>query len=381
MKKILLLGATGSIGTQTLDLIKEYPDAFTLVGITANHSVDAIKSIVKTFNCDRVMLDVSYKAALLKDYPDLIFYDTTQFDSLIKSLDKDVVIVNALVGSVGLGPTLTALEHNHDVLLANKETLVVGGELIKTALKTSQGRLIPVDSEHSGIAQCLKGSRIDDVEKIVITASGGSFRHLSKDALENVTVQDALNHPNWSMGKKITIDSATMMNKVFEVIEAHYLFDLPYDKIDAVLHEESIVHGMVHFKDGNVLMHTGPADMHIPLISALGFPERVAYRTIFDITKFSALHFRAMDYERYSLFDLGIAVARKKGLHMVVLNAANEAAVELFLKEKITFLDIEKIIVDCLHTFDNKGKIDLDTILTLDYNVKAYVKKTYLDGE
>ncbi len=381
MKKILLLGATGSIGTQTLDLIREYPDAFRLVGITANHSVDAIKTIVEDFNCDTVMLHASHKDTLIKDYPNITFYDTTQFDCLIKSLDEDVVIVNALVGSVGLRPTLMALEHNHDVLLANKETLVVGGELIKAALKTSQGRLIPVDSEHSGIAQCLKGSRIDDVDKIVITASGGSFRHLSKDALEQVTVQDALKHPNWSMGQKITIDSATMMNKVFEVIEAHYLFGLPYDKIDAVLHEESVVHGMVHFKDGNVLMHTGPADMHIPIVSALGFPERIAYRTIFDITKFSALHFKPMDFERYSLFDLGIAVARKKGLHMVVLNAANEAAVELFLKEKIAFLDIEKIIVDCLHTFENKGKIELDTILTLDQDVKNYVKKTYLDGE
>ncbi|MFW5842146.1 MAG: 1-deoxy-D-xylulose-5-phosphate reductoisomerase [Bacillota bacterium] len=381
MKKILLLGATGSIGTQTLDLIKEYPDALTLIGITANHSIDTVKKIVEDFNCDTVMLNASHKDALIRDYPNIDFYDTTQFDTLITSLDDDVVIVNALVGSVGLRPTLLALKHNHDVLLANKETLVVGGELIKTTLKTSQGRLIPIDSEHSGISQCLKGNRIEDVEKIVITASGGSFRHLSKDALEHVTVQDALKHPNWSMGHKITVDSATMMNKVFEVIEAHYLFDLPYDKIDTLLHEESIVHGMVHFKDGNVVMHTGPADMHIPLISALGFPERMTYRTIFDITKFSPLHFKPMDYERYSLFDLGIAVARKKGLHTVVLNAANEAAVELFLLEKITFLDIEKIIVDCLHTFDNKGKIDLDTIITLDQNVKNYVKKTYLDGE
>ncbi len=378
MKSVVLLGATGSIGEQTLEIIEQYPERFKLVAATANHSVKALEAIVHKHDIKIVAIAESHVAA----FDDRQCYSATNLDQLINDLEDDVVVVNALVGAVGLKPTMAALKRGFDVLLANKETLVVGGAVIMPLLKESSAKLIPIDSEHSALAQCLRGSRVEDVDKVVITASGGSFRDLDKAALENVTVKDALKHPNWSMGAKITIDSATMMNKVFEVIEAHYLFDLPYHKIEAVLHRESIVHGMVHFVDGNVLMHAGPADMRIPILSALeGDLIRLPYRSVFDITKIKSLSFETIDPIRYSLFDLGIAVARKEGLHTVTMNAANEVAVALFLEGKIAFNAIEEIITDCLLAFDNGYEISLDAILQLDAQVRAYVEKKYMDGE
>ncbi len=376
MKQVVLLGATGSIGKQTLDIIDQFPDRFQLVAATAHTSVDAMKEIVDKYQPKAIAI----ASDLVDAFSKVRCYSSNDIDQLLRSFDQPVVVVNALVGAVGLKPTITAIELGFDVLLANKETLVVGGPVIMPLLNQSKSRLIPIDSEHSALAQCLKGSRIEDVDKLVITASGGSFRDLNLEDLESVTVEDALKHPNWSMGAKITIDSATMMNKVFEIIEAHYLFGLSYDRIEAVLHRESIVHAMVHYIDGNIMMHVGPADMHIPIITALEGEERLPYRSVFDITKIKSLAFETIDPIRYSLFDLGIAVAKKEGLHTVVLNAANEVAVELFLNRKIRFVDIEKIISDCLLAFDNGIKVSLEAILKLDADVRAYVKMKYMDG-
>ncbi len=377
MKRIVLLGATGSIGSQTVEIIAQHPERFQLVGIAYGSQTDVALRLVTEH-------DVKMVSGPMKDqgrFPEATFFDHESLDAFVNAFDEPVVVVNALVGAIGLKPTLAALNKGFDVLLANKETLVIGGALIKAALEKTTASLIPIDSEHSGIAQCLKGAHADDIEKVVITTSGGSFRDKCKDDLEHVTVADALKHPNWTMGAKITIDSATMMNKVFEIIEAHWLFGLDYDRIEAVLHRQSIVHGMVHFKDGNVLWHVGPPDMRIPILSALEGDDRLVYRSVFDITKFESLTFEPIDSDRYSLFDLGVAVAKKGGAHTTVLNAANEEAVRLFLNKTIRFTDIERIIADCLTAFDNGHDTSLKGVLKLDAEVRRYIMTRYTDGE
>jgi 1-deoxy-D-xylulose-5-phosphate reductoisomerase len=381
MKSIAILGASGSIGKQTIDLINEFPNQFQLIAATVHHSIDALDKLILDHEISIVSAHKKYEEPLLKKHSSLRFFDTEHLDALIDALPEGTVILNALVGSVGLSPTIKAIKRGLDVLLANKETLVVGGEIIKPLLKHSPSKLIPVDSEHSALAQCMLGHDLDQIDKIVITASGGSFRDYTKEALKQVKVSDALKHPNWTMGAKITIDSATMMNKVFEVIEAHYLFDVSYDQIDAIIHKESIIHGMVYYKDGNVMAHMGPSDMHIPILTALKGSNHLSYPTIFDITKIGSLHFKPIDKTQYPLFDLGIAVAKNKGLHVVTLNAANEMAVALFLNETIDYLSIETIIVDCLNHFDNDYDLSLEKIINHDQAVRTYIKKKYSDGD
>ncbi len=375
MKKIQLLGATGSIGKQALEIIEEFREQFSLQAVSARNSVKTVLEILSRHEVEMVSMAKKHEETIKRAYPEVAFYALEE-DGLetIANTENDTVLLNALVGSVGLPPTLRAIERGKDVLLANKETLVVGGPLIREALETSNSSLIPIDSEHAALRECLRGSDIDDVERLVITASGGSFRNLAKKDLENVTQEDALKHPNWSMGAKITIDSATMMNKVFEIIEAHYLFDMPYEKIEAVLHKESVLHGLVQFNDGNVLAHLGPSDMRIPILSAMQGSKRMPFPTLFDLATLGTLHFEPIDTERYSLFDLGLAVAKQGGLHVVTLNAANEVAVQLFLEEKISFLEIESLIKKALNHYTNDNHLTLEKILEHDRNVRAYVR-------
>lgn len=376
MKRIQLLGATGSIGLQTIEIVEEYPESFSLTAITAHQNIDTVMEILKrhTSTIETVVIAKQHCERIQQDYPgiDCIALEEDGLLKLVRN-GKDSIVLNALVGSVGLSPTLAAIKTNKDVLLANKESLVAGGPLIKEALEHSSSKLIPIDSEHSALKECMHGRDPRDVERMVITASGGSFRDKKKSELENVTVDDALKHPNWSMGAKITIDSATMMNKVFEVIEAHYLFDVPYDRIDAIIHRQSQVHALVQFKDGNVLAHMGPADMRIAILTALQGESRHRYRTLFDLTKIGRLDFEAIDRDRYSLFDLGIAVAKAGGIHPVTLNAANEAAVARFLNREISFNAIERLIKDALSHFENHKALSLQTILEHETAVKAYV--------
>ncbi|MFP4286418.1 MAG: 1-deoxy-D-xylulose-5-phosphate reductoisomerase [Candidatus Izemoplasmataceae bacterium] len=381
MKKIAILGASGSIGKQTIDIINEFPNQFKLIAATVNHSVNDLDELINNHDLDLVAAHKDYKDTLLKKHSSLRFFDTQHLDDFIEALPNDTILLNALVGSVGLSPTVKAIKKGLDILLANKETLVVGGEIINPLLKTSPSKLIPIDSEHSALALCMQGHLKETIDKIVITASGGSFRDYSKEALKDVKVNDALKHPNWDMGAKITIDSATMMNKVFEVIEAHYLFDVSYDQIDAIIHKESIIHGMVYYKDGNVMAHMGPSDMHIPILTALQGSNHLSYPTVFDITKIGSLHFEPIDRAKYPLFDLGLAVAKRKGSHVVTMNAANEVAVELFLKEKISYLEIETVIVECLNYFDNVFDLTLEFIIAHDQEVRAYIRSKYLDGD
>jgi 1-deoxy-D-xylulose-5-phosphate reductoisomerase len=376
MKNIQLLGATGSIGSQVIDIVEEFPESFRLKAITARHSINKILIILKTHPVETVVMHECHRETIKTSFPDICFL-ALENNGLVELVNtqKDTLVINALVGSAGLPATLETIKTSKDLLLANKESLVVGGHLIEVALKNSSTSIIPIDSEHSALKECMKGRFIEDVETMIITASGGSFRDYTRDALEKVTVHDALKHPNWSMGAKITIDSATMMNKVFEVIEAHFLFDMPYDKIDAIIHRESQVHALVHFKDGNVLAHMGPADMRIAILSALQGEEIHKFRSFLDLVKTGSLNFEAIDRKKYSLFDLGLAVAKEGGLHLATMNKANEAAVDLFLNKKIKFLDIESLIKRALDRFDNEKDPALNTILAHEKAVEAFVIK------
>lgn len=272
---------------------------------------------------------------------------------MIQNLDYDL-LVNAVVGFRGLKPTLESLNKGIDVALANKESLVAGGVLVREALKRTNTKLYPIDSEHSAIFQCLQGNRKEDIKRLIITASGGSFRDKSRDELTHVTVEQTLNHPNWSMGKRITVDSATMVNKGFEVIEAHYLFDLPYDQIDVVLHKQSIVHSMVEYNDNAIMAQLGSADMRLPIQYALMYPDRLCLKEDkpLDMTKTLQLDFKEMDFVRYPMLKLAYEIGRKEGNLGAVFNGADEQAVELFLEKKISFLSIEEAIQYAINTVE-----------------------------
>lgn len=378
---LFILGVTGNIGMQTLDIVRRSKEKYNVVAISGNLNFEKMKDIIKEFNPKYVSMgkreDVN---RLEKLYPNVEYgYGN---DGLIKAatygdLGEDLV-VNAVVGSIGLEPTINAIKKGRNIALANKETLVIGGEIINDLLDKYKVKLIPIDSEHSAIMQCLKNEDSSTIKNIIITASGGSFRDKTRKELEKVTVKDALNHPNWSMGAKITIDSATMMNKGLEVIEAHYLFNVSYDKIKTVLHRESIIHSLVEFNDTSVIAHLGNPDMRVPINYALSYPDRIPYNgTSLDLVKLGSLHFEELSYEKYPLLKVAIEAGISKGLNTTTLNAANEAAVSLFLNGKITFLQIEEIIKESLGKFENDLNITLRKILDRDLKVKDYILSKY----
>ena len=377
---LYLLGATGSIGVQTLDIVRN-SDKFNIVSVSANHNVNKMIDIIKEFNPLFVSMGkLEYIQKLEKIFPSIEYgYGK---DGLVKAAtygeNSEDLVINALVGSAGLEPTIEAIKKKRNIALANKETLVIGGEIINNLIKEYGVKLIPVDSEHSAIMQCLNGEDNSTIKRIIITASGGSFRNLTRDELKKVTVNDALKHPNWNMGSKITIDSATMMNKGFEVIEAHYLFGVGYDKIETVLHIESVVHSLVEFNDSSIIAHLGNPDMRVPINYALNYPERTEYSgESLDLIKLGSLHFEELSLERYPLLKIAIEAGISKGLNPTTLNAANEACVSLFLNGKIKFLDIEEIVVECLNVFPNDFKVNLDKIIERDLVVKDYVFRKY----
>lgn len=351
-KRILLLGATGSIGLQTIDVIDQHSDLFELVGIAAGHKARELKQILDTHK--------SVQAVGISDVSKAEIFDSIRVYSgedamckMIQDLDYDL-LVNAVVGFRGLKPTLESLNKGIDVALANKESLVAGGMLVREALKKTNTKLYPIDSEHSAIFQCLQGNRKEDIKRLIITASGGSFRDKSRDELTHVTVEQTLNHPNWSMGKRITVDSATMVNKGFEVIEAHYLFDLPYDKIEVVLHKQSIVHSMVEYNDNAIMAQLGSADMRLPIQYSLMYPDRLYLKEDkpLDMTKTLQLDFKEMDFVRYPMLKVAYEIGRKEGNLGAVFNGADEQAVELFLEKKISFLSIEEAIQYAIDTVE-----------------------------
>jgi 1-deoxy-D-xylulose-5-phosphate reductoisomerase len=375
MKHVYLLGSTGSIGMQTLDVILKHQDKFNLIGCSLGSDDEKNKYILDTFKPEIACL--RYEKQLSKYhnlYPNVKFVWGDQGLIDLVSYDKKGIVVNALSGSAGLHPTVEAIQSKKDIALANKETLVMAGDIINSYIKTYGVKLYPIDSEHSALWQTLDHENQKDIKKIVITASGGSFRDLSRNELQYVTVEKALKHPNWAMGAKITIDSATMMNKGLEVIEAHHLFNLDYDKIETVLHKESVVHGLTYFNDGTVKASLSVSDMRIPIAYALFYPERTDYDKELELTHLS---FKPMDYERFPLLKLAYDVGKKGGIMPTVMNAANEAAVHLFLKHKISFLEIEELVYNYVGKTKQIEKPTLEQIIEIDRNIQQEIYRAY----
>ena len=347
MKKICLLGATGSIGKQTIEIINNNIKDFSLIGVSCGKNINELRKILLA-NSDIKYACVQYKEnldLLEKEFTDVTFYYGDE--GLIKLIDSSSydMVVNALVGFVGFIPSVHTISKNIDLALANKESLVVGGEIINALLKTSTSKLYPIDSEHVALAKCLKGKKKKEIKRLVITASGGSFRNLGREELINVTKEDALKHPSWSMGEKITIDSATMMNKGFEIIEAKHLFNLPLKKIDVLLHDESVIHSLVEFVDNSYLADLGPADMKVPIAYALYEGKRQKINTkVLKLEEMGTLHFRRLDLKRYPCVKYALKSIEIGGTLPCVLNASNEEAVYAFLRNEISFLEIEEII-------------------------------------
>lgn len=376
-KRILLLGASGSIGSQTLDVIEQHPERFELVGMTAGHQADFLKEAAQRHpNLQVLGIAKEDQKDKLEGMAKHVVCGADAMSQAIALCDYDI-LVNAVVGFRGLKPTLDSLYKGKSVALANKESLVAGGELVKKALKETGTELFPIDSEHSAIFQCLQNNRHKDIRRLIITASGGSFRNKSRDELTNVTPKQALAHPNWNMGARITLDSATMVNKGFEVIEAHYLFDVPYEQIETVLHDESIIHSMVEYQDHAILAQLGSADMHLPIQYALTVPERPALeeKSPLDMTLDRTLHFRKMDFERFPMLKTAYECGKAGGNRGAVFNGADEQAVALFLEEKISFLDIEQAILHALKTVPQKENSTYEELAEADQAARAAVRE------
>lgn len=376
MKKISLLGATGSIGWQTYDILKEQRDAFQLVGFSSGKNLEKTREMIETLKPELVSVQLEEDAlTLAKEFPNIQFTFGAKGLVEVATHPDSTVLVNAVLGSVGLESTLAAIRMGKTIAIANKETLVTAGHLVMAEAKKYKVAILPVDSEHSAIFQSMNGENPKNIERLIITASGGSFRDKTREQLKHVTVADALNHPNWSMGAKITIDSATMMNKGLEVIEAHVLFDMPYDKIDVLLHRESIIHSLVEYHDTSVIAQLGTPDMRVPIQYALSYPDRIPLQNgqRLNLAQIGQLHFQEMDFERYPALRLAYEAGRMGGTILTAMNAANEAAVAAFLQGKITFLEIDETIERVMQAHQNIAVPDLQTILHVDSETRKIV--------
>ncbi|MEM7795558.1 MAG: 1-deoxy-D-xylulose-5-phosphate reductoisomerase [Cyanobacteria bacterium P01_C01_bin.118] len=350
MKAITLLGSTGSIGTQTLDIVEHHPDKFRLVGIAAGRNAMLLAEQVRQFKPEIVAINDASKLAELKE----LLADVDPQPQILAGPEGIVevarygdaeAVVTGIVGCAGLLPTIAAIEAGKDIALANKETLIAGGPVVLPLIEKYGVKLLPADSEHSAIFQCMQGLPAGGLRRIILTASGGAFRDWPVDKLKQVTVADAIKHPNWSMGRKITVDSATMMNKGLEVIEAHYLFGLDYDQIDTLIHPQSIIHSLIETQDTSMLAQLGWPDMRLPLLYAISWPERIFTNwKPLDLAQLAMLTFKEPDHAKYPCINLAYEAGRAGGSMTAVLNAANEQAVALFLDEKIHYLDIPKVI-------------------------------------
>ncbi len=374
MKAITLLGSTGSIGAQTLDIVAQYPDQFRIVGLAAGNNVEMLAAQVRQFQPSIVAIRAEEKLPALKaaiahiDPQPIILAGEGGIVEVARYGDAESV-VTGIVGCAGLLPTIAAIEAGKDIALANKETLIAGGPVVLPLVEKHGVKLLPADSEHSAIFQCLQGVPPGGLRRILLTASGGAFRDWDTAKLAEVTVADALKHPNWSMGRKITVDSASLMNKGLEVIEAHYLFGVDYDRIDIVIHPQSIIHSLIELQDTSVLAQLGWPDMRLPLLYALSWPDRIYtdWQPL-DLVKSGDLTFREPDGQKYPCMELAYTAGRAGGSMPAVLNAANEQAVALFLEEKIKFLDIPRCIewVCSRHQNHNHVNPTLDDILAAD---------------
>ena len=377
MIRVVILGSTGSIGRATLSVVKRHPDRFRVVALCAHRSTARLAAQVAEHE---VPIAVIADPEALTDTANLPSADWRAGPEAVLELvtDPDVdVVVNAIVGSVGLRATLAALRAGKRLALANKESLAAGGPLVMEAARQGGGELIPIDSEHSAILQCLEGYDLSSVARLVLTASGGPFRGFSREELEGVGPSQALRHPTWDMGAKITIDSATLANKALEVIEAHFLYDMGYDRIDVVIHPQSIVHSFVEFTDGSVLAQLGFPTMELPILYALSHPERVddpALRT-FDPIRSSPLTFEEVDLERFRLFALGIEAGVRGGTVPAVYNAANEIAVDLFLTEKVGFLEMADVVAHAMDYVPRRNVEVVSDVLEADAAARAAARE------
>ena len=376
MKNISILGSTGSIGTQTLEIVKQYLNEFKIVGLTANSNIELLKKQIEEFKPQAVAVMQKEKADLLKETVDVEVFSGIQGLNKIATLNEADTILTSVVGSVGVIPTIEAIKAKKNIALANKETLVTAGEVVMKEAAKNNVNILPVDSEHSAIFQCLNGENIDEVNKIIITCSGGAFKNFKKEQLEKTTAKDALKHPTWNMGAKITIDSATLMNKGFEVIEAHWLYNMPYEKIEAVIHPQSIIHSLVEFKDKSTIAQLGLPDMKIPIQYALTYPKRFETNLKnLNLTDIKELTFKKPNLELFPCLGYSYEAGKIGGTMPAVLNAANEIAVSAFLKDKIKFLDIPRLIKKMMDKHSVIKNPDLDEILEVDKRIKEKTNK------
>jgi 1-deoxy-D-xylulose-5-phosphate reductoisomerase len=369
-KKIAILGSTGSIGTQALDIIRDYPDLFQAEVLVANNNIDLLTKQAREFEPNFIVIGDESKYLQLKeavsDLPIKVFAGAKSIEQ-IASLDIIDIVLTAMVGFSGLLPTIRAVEAGKTIALANKETLVVGGHLIAELMKKSKSRIIPVDSEHSAIFQCLVGENPANVDKLILTASGGPFRGKDRDFLSKVSPSEALKHPNWSMGNKVTIDSASLMNKGLEVIEARWLFDIPAEKIDVVVHPQSIIHSMVEFSDGSIKAQLGVPSMRIPIQYALDYPNRTqSQKNRFSFSEVSTFSFEKPDLQTFRNLQIAYDCLKQGGNSPCIMNAANEVAVELFLANKISFTGISNLIEEALTSIEYINNPSLKECLETD---------------
>ena len=375
--KISILGSTGSIGTQAIEVIQKMPGFFEVVSLTGGANLDVLRSQIKLVNPKNVCVKSGQDAlALKKEFPKInVLHGDEGLVEIAGDKTNERILVS-VSGKTGLKPTLAAIENNIDVALANKETLVMAGDIVMKRAKEKNVKILPVDSEHGAIHQCL--SNRDEVEKLIITASGGPFRNKTIDDIKNATVEETLHHPRWNMGKKITIDSATLMNKGLEVIEAHHLFNMPYEKIQIVVHPQSIVHSAVEYVDGSVIAQLGFPSMHIPIQYTLTYPHRfegIETRS-FDFVKAGRLDFDAPDLEKFPCLKLAFEAGKQGGTLPVVMNAANEEAVYLFLDQKISLWQIYEITKKMMDSHTNILNPSLEQILETDMIIRDFVKKS-----
>jgi 1-deoxy-D-xylulose-5-phosphate reductoisomerase len=377
-QKLVILGSTGSIGEQALDIVRAHPDRFQVLALSCNSNWELLAEQIMEFQPKYALVCNSDAYKSLAEQLDETNTEILQGKddlSQLATLDKADIILNSLVGFAGFEPTLAALKAQKKVALANKESLVVGGQVINDIIGDNRDQLIPVDSEHSAMLQCLVGEPQETIEKLIITASGGPFRTWTKKQMQDITVEDALDHPNWSMGAKITIDSATMMNKGLEIIEAHWLFDMPLSKIQPVVHPQSVIHSVVTFTDGSSKAQLGPPTMKVPILYALTYPDRLDLNAPrLDWGSAINLDFEPVDYDRFPCMRLAGDAIKEGGLAPAILNASNEIAVERFLNEDISYIEIPKVIESCLEKLNNSGSITLESLKNIDTEARRLAR-------
>ncbi|PGX49089.1 1-deoxy-D-xylulose-5-phosphate reductoisomerase [Bacillus anthracis] len=378
VKYISILGSTGSIGTSALDVVTSHPEHFKIIGLTANHNIDLLEQQIHTFHPQIVSVSTKDLADALRKRISTDTKVTYGTDGLIEvaTYPDSNLVLSSVVGVSGLLPTIEALKAKKDIAIANKETLVAAGHIVTDLAKRNGCRLIPVDSEHSAIFQCLNGENTQEIERLIVTASGGAFRDKTREEMEILQAKDALKHPNWLMGAKLTIDSATLMNKGFEVMEARWLFDIPYEKIDVLIHKESVIHSLVEFIDGSIMAQLGAPDMRMPIQYAFHYPTRLQsnYKKL-NLLEIASLHFEKPNFKKFPCLHYAYESGKIGGTTPAVLNAANEIANALYLQNKISFFDIEKTIYSTLEAHHSMANPDLETVLDADHWAREYANE------